>query len=131
MSNEQKVINAVIEQYPSFDYKQMFDIDRAINWELWHGPLPSDYWSYVEPLDNYTWKGFDKAVSDIQELLSDMPRTLYWSSDAELLSDINPENDEENWFEDTSGNWEWCGFDYEIIDPLKFLLHKESFNQVF
>lgn len=88
---------AIKVAYPEIDWDLFEDIDRALNWELWHGPLPANYWTEVEPLDHYEWKGYVQAEKDIREVLDDLPHRLYYDSDAEFVTEMNPEDDPSNW----------------------------------
>jgi hypothetical protein len=129
--NNSRFVELVKDSYPDIEWDKFFEADRALNWELWHGPLPSDYWTEVEPLKFYEWKGWEKAQTDIIEMLSDLPDQLYYSDDIDFISINNPEDDEENWFVDENDNYEWTGFDYWKLKPRKFLMHEESYNQIF
>lgn len=102
------IAKAIKQEYPDINWDRFEDIDRAVNWELWHGPLPSNYWKdvvdedgdtlyAVEPLEHYEWKGFIQADKDIRELLDPLPYEMWWDGDAEYLTDNNPEDDEYNW----------------------------------
>lgn len=92
-----KIAEAIKSAYPDIDWDRFEDADRALNWELWHGPLPSNYWTYVEPLDHYKWEGWTKACNDITEMLDSLPYEVYYSVDGEYVTDSNPEDDDGNW----------------------------------
>lgn len=113
--------------FPSFNWERFWEINTALNWELWHGPLPDDYWSYVEPLEHYTWAGFEKAAHDLNDMLGDLPGTLWVDADfGECVTDTNPEDDEENWVYDDDPDQEpyWAGGEWARFEP-RDLLHKE------
>lgn len=129
--NNSRFVELVKQSYPDIDWNKLSDADRALNWELWHGPLPSDYWTECEPLEYYEWSGWQKACEDISEMLSDLPDRIYYSDDAEDISLTNPEDDEENWFTDDDGNVCWWGFDYWKLNPRKYVLREESYKQVY
>jgi hypothetical protein len=130
MMNDARVFTLIKEAFPSIDWNKVSEADRALNWELWYGPLPSDYWTECEPLDYYQWNGWEKAAEDISEMLSDLPEKIYYSEDVDIISITNPEDDEENWFVDENDNYHWQGFDYWKLNPRKYVLHEESYNQV-
>ena len=131
IKNEQEIINAITVMCPDIDWNKFFDADRALNWELWHGTLPDGYWTEVEPLEFYEWKGFEQASKDIPELLGDLPDTIYYDCDAGCIIFSDPEQDLDNWFEMENGNWEWCGPEYQVVYPRLIVMHHESFKQLF
>jgi hypothetical protein len=129
--NSSKFIAEIQLMYPDIEWSKFFDADRALNWELWHGVLPEGYWKEAEPLEHYVWKDWEKAQTDIIEILSDLPAFVYYECDTDCILLSNPEDDEANWYEDMYGNWEWCGYDYEKVDPRKVVMHDESYKQIF
>lgn len=110
-------IEMIQDSYPDVDWARFFEADQALNWELWHGPLPSEYWTDVEPLEHYTWKGCERAENDIREMLDGLPAELFYNVDAEFISERMPED------EDYS---EWSR-----VDPRQIVMHKESWKQCF
>jgi len=130
--NDDRVAILIKEAFPSIDWNKVNEADRALNFELHFGPLPSDYWSECEPLHYYEWKGWEKACHDLSEMLSDLPVKIFYSEDAECISISHPEDDPENWtkYED-SDEYYWSGFDYWELNPLKYVLHKESYMQIY
>ena len=122
------VQNQVVQMFPDIDWARFFEADQALNWELWHGVLPSDYWTDVEPLEHYKWRGCEQAEHDIRELLADLPEVLYYDEDADFLSEHNPYDDNENYTEDG----EYVGPEnVTAVDPRKQVMHTESWKQVF
>lgn len=91
------IADAIKEAYSDINWDRFEDIDRALNWELYNGPLPSNYWTEVEPLDHYEWKGFIQAERDIVEILDPLPAELYYDESAGFVTSKNPEDDDENW----------------------------------
>jgi hypothetical protein len=73
------------EQYlkDSFDidWDCFNDIARAASYEVYYGPLGTDYWDYAEKLDYYDWCGFNKAIEDLRELLERLPSVIYYNED--------------------------------------------------
>ena len=124
-------IQAIKAAYPDVDWNKFFEADRALNWELWHGPLPSNYWIEVEPLEHYEWKGFLQAVKDIQEMLSSIPHEVYWDCDGDWFAETNPDNIDDYWEEFVDGEWVYTGPDFELIEPAKILMHKETHSAIF
>lgn len=88
---------AIKKAFPDIDWDMLGECDRALNWELYHAPLPDNYWTEVEPLEKYVWKGWVQATEDIREMLKDMPSQIYYDMDADLVTDSNPEDDHVNW----------------------------------
>jgi len=96
--DKSKVIELIKEMYPKVDWLAFEDCDRSLNWELWNGPLPSNYWTYVEPLEHYVWKGFEQACKDIEEILSTIPHEMWFDLDGEsCITDRHPENEDSYW----------------------------------
>lgn len=130
--NSSRFVDLVKQSYPDIDWDKVEEADRALNFELYFGPLPSDYWTECEPLNHYEWHGWQKACDDISDMLSDLPDRIYYSDDAEIISIINPEDDEDNWHKDEDGNYCcWQGFDYWKLNPRKYVLREESYKQVY
>lgn len=85
------------EIYPDFPWDKFYEADKSVNWELWHGPLPSNYWTYVEPLEHYRWKGWEQGLEDIRKMLEDLPREVWYDGDADWVSLTDPDDDDTNW----------------------------------
>jgi hypothetical protein len=130
--NDARVFTLIKEAFPSIDWNKLSDADRSLNWELWNGPLPSDYWTECEPLVYYEWSGWEKACEDIADILQDLPSHIYYSEDADCIDISNPDDNPENWtkYED-SDEYFWSGFDYWKLNPRKYVLHEESYKQVY
>lgn len=129
-------IRAIKEAYPDVDWDRFEDIDRALNSELWYGPLPDDYWTYVDPLDHYTWQSFDKAVKDIEEVLESLPHEVWVDKDCDPLyvTETDPEDDNANWEIDPDGEVPdvWIGGDnWSKINVRETVMHHETWKQVF
>lgn len=92
-----KVREALREIYPDFPWARFYEADRAVNWELWHGPLPDNYWTYVEPLEVYQWKGYEQGLKDIQDMLDNLPSVVWYDGDAEWISLSDPDDDDFYW----------------------------------
>jgi hypothetical protein len=121
------IADAIKALYPDVDWDRFEDADRALNWELWHGPLPDNYWTEVEPLEHYVWQGFQQAEQDIREMLDPVSRLMYLDRDCDFVTDMNPDDDEENYGKD----YEWIGSDsWEQIDPWEMLMFRETYGQV-
>lgn len=100
-----KVREALREIYPDFPWARFYDADRAVNWELWHAPLPDNYWTYVEPLEHYEWKGWEQGLKDIQDMLDQLPSIVWYDGDAEWISLTNPDDEDTYW----SWTCKFCG----------------------
>lgn len=129
-------IRAIKEAYPNVDWARFEDIDRALNWELWHGPLPDDYWTDVEPLDHYEWQGFEQAVKDIEEVLEPLPHEVWVDNDCDppFVSETDPEDDDANWEIDPDGESPdvWIGGEnWSKINVRETVMHHETWKQVF
>lgn len=97
---ENFAIRAIRAAYPAFNWDRFDDLNRSVNWELWHGVLPDDYWTDVEPLEHYEWAGYEQAERDLIALLADLPADVWidHNCDAECAcSDKEPEEFEECW----------------------------------
>lgn len=126
------IVDGIKALYPELNWDRLEEIDRAVNWELWHGPLPSDYWTVAEPLEHYVWEGYDKAVNDLIEFMQDIPSELFYDNDSGVVTEHNPEDDESNWEEDADENWHWIGGEeWQRINTYQELTHKEVYNHVF
>lgn len=99
------LIPATIAAIPDFDWDLFFEIDRVLNAELWHGPLGTVYWTEADPLEHYTWQGFEQAAKDVNELLGKLPGTLFYDTDAEWVTTDEPELDDDEWLD-----WVWVEF---------------------
>ena len=131
------IADLIKERYPDIEWDKFEDADRALNWELWHGTLPDNYWTYVEPLEHYVWRGFEIAVGDIEEILSPLPHEMWYDADCDYLTENDPEDIDENWeyIEDEDGNVVdalWLGgYSWEKINLRQKLMYEESWKQVF
>ena len=133
MSTE--IIEAYEALYPKFPWKKFREANRAVNWELWNGPLPSEYWTKVEPLEAYKWEGYQKGLDDIEEMLGDLPSTMYWDTDFDCLMETDPYDEESNWEEsndpDFEGEMTYFGpIEYYKIDTAKELPHDEVWKMI-
>lgn len=120
-------IKNVMETFPKFNWDRFFDIDRALNWELWHGPLPDDYWTEVEPLDHYVWRGIETAADDLRDMLGELPGTLWRDVDGDCIADTDPWEFEDYWaFDEDDEDAEpiWVGGEWQEFSP-RDLLYKE------
>jgi hypothetical protein len=103
---EDTIDNLIRETYPQIDWKKFDEINRSLNWELWHGPLPSDYWTVAEPLEHYEWKGYRQAENDIREILEPLPGEMWFDLDGQsVITDSDPDNYDPYW----SFTCEHCG----------------------
>ena len=124
--------------FPHVNWPMVDDLDRAINWELWHGILPANYWTYVEPLEHYVWRGFEQACEDLREALDSLPGTVYVDDDG-FVHMSDPSDDPEYWSTEGLDDEDdedvepcWIGPEsWTECNPLKILLHKETCSQVF
>lgn len=136
MAGTAKQIELVKATFPNIDYLKFEDIDRAVNWELWHGPLQEEwnYWNEVEPLEHYKFTTFDQACKDLVEILSDLPAEIWIDEDADCILTSDPSEDEANWIIDPDGEVcdHYIGPDnITVADPRQILMFKESYSQVF
>lgn len=123
--NQHEFILQMREVYPTKDWDTMLECDRALNWELWHGPLPSNYWTYVEPLEYYVWAGFEAAENYLRSWFSDLPQYVY-IDDMDFVHIADPEADDENWDDE----FNYIGPTYEMVSFKKMVLYKEVYNQI-
>lgn len=130
------------------EVNQLNDIDKALNWELWNGVLPDNYWTYVEPLGHYIWRGMNQAIADLKAITDKIPLELWHDTWGEGFSYSDPTDDIDNAsiydpetedfvfnsedpkkFDELVDKLGWERVDYpegyERIEPLKILLHKE------
>lgn len=112
--------------FPDFNWHRFEELRRAMNYELWQGPMPADYWKEAEPLEHYKWKGWERAVEDIENMLSLLPTEVYYDLDTNCVLLDNPEDDEENWENET-----WTGNDYTVVEVAKALLPKSLYYAIF
>lgn len=126
--NRKAIISAYKERFPDFEWDKFFEIDRALNAELWYGPLPTGYWSEVDPLEYYEWVNFQQGMEDLRDMLTSIPGEMYWDNDFEGLLNNNPYNDEGNWqsSEDCEDEMDYLGpWEYFKINTDQELLSKE------
>jgi hypothetical protein len=127
MTTTTEIADQIKALYPNVSWEKFEDCDRALNWELWHGPLPYDYWTVAEPLDHYVWLGFEQAERDLREMLDPVPRIMYLDRDCDYVTETNPEDDDGNYDED----YNWIGSEsWERIDPWEKLMFRETYRQV-
>ena len=135
LSQEQilAVIRQIEERYPNIDFRAFFEADKALNAELWHGPLPLDYWTYSDPLEHYIWQGVEKACDDIREMLSELPTEIWIDLDCDCVVYSDPNEDEHNWHYDSEDDAPvWVGSeDWSNYDPRELLMFTESYRQAF
>jgi hypothetical protein len=129
------------------DWPRFDDIYRSLNWELWHGPLPENYWIEVEPLEHYKWSGFEQAQNDLIETLEPLPAQLYLDTDSLCVTTTDPYEDPYNWsdhpdhndgdedeLEETEGYRDavFIGGDgWTVISARQTIMNGETFRQVF
>lgn len=121
------VISLIKSEFPTIDWNKFEDADRALNWELWHGPLPSEYWTEVEPLDYYVWNGWEKAADDIIDILSDLPEVVYYEDGCDYLLTDNPDNVRDFYDDET---FEYIGPEFYEINVREVLMFVETYRQV-
>lgn len=125
------IILQIEEKFPNIPWDAVFEADKALNWELWHGTLPDNYWTYVEPLDHYVWQGFEQACHDLQGMLSDLPGEIWYDYDCDAVVFSDPNDDEDNW-EEEDGEYHWIGGEWWMkLDPREVILLEETWKQVF
>lgn len=131
-SAEEKALDHIREVFPDFNWDRFIDINRSLNAELWHGPLPEDYWTYADPLEHYVWPGsWTKAADDLQELLEELPHEIWIDEDGFIYLD-DPENDDENYEVSEDGDYiAWIGPYYFSTTVAKLICSKEVYNHVY
>jgi len=76
-------VDALAREYirESFDvdWNRFDDIHRAAAYELYYGPMGSEYWDHVEPLDYYEWVSWNKAVEDLGEMIEHLPESIFYN----------------------------------------------------
>ena len=122
-------IQNVMETFPKFNWGRFWDIDRSLNWELWHGPLPGNYWTEVEPLEHYVWVGLETAANDLRDMLGELPDPLWKDLDGDCISITDPQEFEDYWEEAEpygihAGERVWVGGEWMQFSP-RDLLYKE------
>lgn len=128
-----EAIRFVTDNYPQVNIAKMRDLDRMLNWELWHGPLPDNYWTEVEPCDT-PWHGFEAASKELESLLDPLPHEVWWEADFECITETDPDDDESNWEVDPEGEEPdvWIGGEsWHKLNLRRILLHIETWKQVF
>jgi len=124
---EQEVAVAIKQMFSDIDWDLFEEIDRSFNAELWHGPLPSEYWTEVDPLEKYVWKNCLEAEKDIVEILSDLPSEIYFDDcGCVYLRDPAMDIDNYNEYDEYMGP-----YDYFAADPRKILMFRETYSQTF
>lgn len=117
--------------WAQIDWELVADLDRAINWELWHGTLPDGYWSEVEPLEHYVWRGFEQAMEDLRAALDSLPGEVY-VDDEDWVYVSNPFDDEFYWVileDDEDAEPTYTGPEIvTAVNPAEITLHKETWN---
>ena len=93
--------------YTDFPWDRFKECVRATNAELWYGPLGPDYWTEVDPLEHYEWRGFPQALDDIREMLEDLPSTIYVDEDDEIIGELDPYENPNNWEDDPEREGEY------------------------
>jgi len=97
---DQTMKDQLKKDYPHFQWDRLEEINRALNWELHFGPLEPGYWVAIEPLDHYEWHGGAQALTDIQEMMNNLPVTLFYDLDfGEFAGETHPYNEDHNWEE--------------------------------
>jgi hypothetical protein len=82
-------INQKLREQFDIDWDRFQDISRAALYELNYGPMGVDYWTYTEPLANYEWSNWNKAIEDLNEILQDLPYTIWYNYfDGSIYADI-------------------------------------------
>lgn len=138
--------------YPDINWYRFEDIDKALNFELWHGTAYEYFGgdSPAEELEHYKWESFEKAESDIREILDPLPGEIWLDLDGDGFSSSDPEDYDGYWSyhcatcddwhfgddvpeghefrNDTPG--EWSGGEWERVDPRKLLMFEETYKQV-
>lgn len=86
-------INQKLREQFDIDWSMFEDIKRAASYELYYGPMGVDYWTYTEPLANYGWISWNKAIEDLNEFLDQLPRTIWYNYFDESIALDFPETD--------------------------------------
>lgn len=89
MAEIDALANEYIRQSFDIDWNRFDDIHRAAAYELYSGPMGTDYWNFVEPLDYYEWTSFNKAVEDLGEMIENLPESIFYNmmNDSFIQSD--------------------------------------------
>lgn len=133
--DQSKLIVAYKEQFPEFRWDKFFEIDRAVNWELWNGSLPDNYWTEVEPLEHYRWVNWERGLEDLKEMLDELPAEMFWDNDWDGLMENDPYDDESYWEPsedpDFEGEMDYYGpQEYYKIETAKELLYDEVWKMI-
>lgn len=130
---ESEVSRQIQELFPDFPWDKLKEANRALNAELWQGPLEKGYWKDIDPLDHYEWNGWQQACRDIEDMLSMLPNELYWDADFDSLLIDDPYENPDNW-EEVSGQDEMDYMgpqDYYVIPVAEYILSKEVYKQIY
>jgi hypothetical protein len=126
--------DAVREQFPDAPWSVIDHLDRMINWELWHGCLPDDYWTNVEPVET-PWISLQSACNRLIEAMECLPGELWWDADWGGLYVSDPEGDDGNWQptgDEDNEDLVWVGPERAYsFDPRQAILYAETWKQVF
>jgi hypothetical protein len=123
---DQTMKDQLKKDYPHFQWDRLEEINRALNWELHFGPLEPGYWVAIEPLDHYEWHGGAQALTDIQEMMNNLPVTLFYDLDfGEFAGETHPYNEDHNW-EEIDDELTYIGpQEYLEVVVLDLVLYKE------
>ena len=119
--------------YTQFPWDRFKECVRATNAELWNGPLGSDYWTEVDPLEHYEWRGFQKALDGIREMLEDLPSTIYVDEDNEIIGELDPYVNPNYWEDDPEREGEYLYYgpwDYSAVNVAEILLPREVYTLI-
>jgi hypothetical protein len=90
MSEIDALANEYIRNSFDIDWDRFNDIHRAALYELYVGPLGTDYWDHVDPLDYYEWISFNKALEDLWDIIKNLPTYIYYNIlDESFLQDYD------------------------------------------
>ncbi len=115
------------ELYPDLQWKKLAEADRSLNWELIFGPQESGYWTTVDPLDHYEWRGVQQTLADIQEMIDALPTSLFYDLDfGEFIGEEDPYQMNSNWEENEDGELNYMGpWEYSEVALVDVLLSNE------
>ena len=104
INRDEQIIQQLRELFPDVEWDKLEEADRALNWDLYWGPLPYDYWTEAEPLEHYEWRGQIQAMKDIPEMLDPLPPEIWWDAWTDCIEISDPELNDDNNDEET-GDW--------------------------
>lgn len=113
------------KQYPAINWTAVVELAGMLNAELWHGPLPDNYWTECDPRDT-PWPGWQQASKQLVAMLNDLPHKVWVDEDCDFVTSKDPNQDENNWSEEDGwiGSDNWWELDLrKVLVPIEVWRH--------